>query len=231
MKNRDESIIAFKSKWMESKLVAVIDESSDYVHVHLRDEFANLLEVSNEIFDAMLVGFEKATTVEFDAEHQTEWELVPERIEQRYLFLPPTMVVVSVYIFLEKALKDLCYCMSQQGLTSPYMLVGVPAGEKFKVKKARNESQIDATLRFLNDRLTVKVILPPTVADGLENARVLRNAYAHGDWEEVRDSLHRIPPTLAFDLAELILDELASKVNLSSIKQEFAGQATVLPPI
>ena len=107
--------------------------------------------------------------------------------EDNLSFLAPSMVLVLIYLFTEKSLKDLCYYF-----TPGVKHVVVPAGEKFKVPKKHNESIVDASLRYLCELDEFSFELDDSYSIVFEKVRLLRNNFAHGDWENVRIILSEI---------------------------------------
>ena len=116
------------------------------------------------------------------------------RWENNTHFLCPAMSLVSLYMLVEKSLKNLCYSFSENS-TSWYVEKGV----RFKVPKSNKESNIDASLKYLLNTKKFKFTIPQDLEDILERIRVLRNDFAHGDWENVEKTIKRIDVDKCFE--------------------------------
>lgn len=115
--------------------------------------------------------------------------------EDNMVFLSPSLVMVSLYLFTEKSLKDLCYSFTPG--TKDWR---VPVDERFKVPKKHNESIVDASLKYLCSSEKFSFEIDQSYYDIFEKIRLLRNNFAHGDWENVRKILAEISVEQGFKI-------------------------------
>ena len=118
-------------------------------------------------------------------------------------FLAPAMAVVSLYLFTEKCLKNLCYSFTE-GSANWYVEEGV----KFKVPKKHTESIIEASLRYLNEQVDFNFSISPDVLELLEQNRILRNDFAHGDWENVKRVIGILDIDVMFRKIALLFEQI-----------------------
>ena len=104
------------------------------------------------------------------------------------------MSLVSLYMLVEKSLKNLCYSFTENA-TSWHVKKGV----RFKVPKSNKESNIDASLKYLLNTKKFNFIVPQELENILERIRVLRNDFAHGDWANVEQTIKDIDVDECFE--------------------------------
>ncbi|MHC2672993.1 hypothetical protein ACVI1J_005156 [Bradyrhizobium diazoefficiens] len=97
------------------------------------------------------------------------------------------ILLVALYIVVEKSLKNLCYSFDKK--SNHYEN---PKGERFKIAVRKDESNIDAQLRVLRER-GFRFELTDEEKALLDEGRKLRNNFAHGDWNEVEGELAALP--------------------------------------
>ena len=201
---------------------ALYSESSDeIIFEELERQFWNIQKASQILLDASKENHKLVMNTDFDnllkSNEETEWMaggeeahmVAQEEIdssEQIYSFLAPAMCMVSLYIFIEKALKDLCWWYSEMNRNNGDFprSMEIPAGERFKVKKTRNESQIDANLKFLTAELGIEFNLEEDIANAIELSRNIRNNFAHGDWENVKANLNKLSVQKSLEITALL---------------------------
>ena len=116
-------------------------------------------------------------------------------------FIGPSIFLLSLYFFTEKSLKNLCYSFTDG--TKHWQ---VPMGERFKVSQKKNESIVEASIRYLKETGKFNFDLNPETLSLFEEIRVLRNNFAHGDWENVHKNLSLIKIDDAFKIvAEIFI--------------------------
>ena len=77
---------------------------------------------------------------------------------------------------------------------------------KFKVPKKREESIVDASLRYLCELDEFAFELDDSYSIVFEKIRLLRNNFAHGDWANVR----------------IILSEISLSINSTNRSDDFS---------
>ena len=197
------------------------ESSREIIFEELERQFWNIQRASQILLDKSKENHKLVMNTDFDnllkSNEETEWMaggaeglmFAEEEInssEQIYNFLAPAMSMVSLYIFIEKALKDLCWWyreMNRKNGDFPRSME-IPAGERFKVKKSRDESQIDAHLKFLTSELEIEFHLEEDIANAIELSRNIRNNFAHGDWENVRANLDKLSFQRSLELTALL---------------------------
>ena len=85
----------------------------------------------------------------------------------------------------------------------------IPADVRFKVKKRRDQSQIEANLHFLVDEIGIDFDLRSDIVELLELTRRVRNNFAHGDWAAVREDLDSLDAQTSFELVALLFIDLS----------------------
>ena len=94
------------------------------------------------------------------------------------------MCVVMLSAYTEKSLKVLCSSLSSD--------------ENPKPKKNPGESKIAAFLRFLRKDCSIDFDEPATSFQIREECRKVRNSFAHGDWDTLKDLVKEINLREAF---------------------------------
>ena len=110
-------------------------------------------------------------------------------------FIGPSIFLLSLYFFTEKSLKNLCYSFTEG--TKHWQ---VPMGERFKVSQKKNESIVEASIRYLKETKKFNFELNSKTLSLFEEIRILRNNFAHGDWENVQKNLSSIEINDAFKI-------------------------------
>ena len=108
-------------------------------------------------------------------------------------FVTPSMILVLLFFLTEKSLKNLCYSFSEG--EGEY---AVPAGKRFKIKNNNNESQIEANLRYLNEKCNFDFQIDEKIISLLYHCNKIRNNFAHGDWINVEEDITKIDLASAF---------------------------------
>jgi hypothetical protein len=90
--------------------------------------------------------------------------------------LGPSMCVALVCFFLEFNLLETCRIVGGGG----------------KVKIPPGQSKVASCIRFLKEDCGLAIQLSCEVSASLDTYRKIRNAFAHGEWEECRDEISRI---------------------------------------
>ena len=99
-------------------------------------------------------------------------------------FIGPSILLLSLYVFVEKSLKNLCYSFTDGSRSTT-----IPKGTRFKVKTISGKSIIESSMLYLIDTKKFQFDIPLHLNEELEKIRILRNDFAHGDWENVRENI------------------------------------------
>lgn len=184
----------------------LLDKSQENHQLVISTDFNNYLK-SNEETEWMVGGEEARMFAEEEINSS----------DQIYNFLAPAMSMVALYIFIEKALKDLCWWYGEMKRNNGVLprSMEIPAGERFKVKKSRNESQIDANLEFLTAELEIDFRLEEDIATAIELSRNIRNNFAHGDWQNVRANLNKLSVQRSLEITALLFSNLSEACGKS----------------
>tara|TARA_B100000029_G_C17172716_1_gene813913 strand:- start:37 stop:726 length:690 start_codon:yes stop_codon:yes gene_type:complete len=108
-------------------------------------------------------------------------------------FITPSMILVLLYFLTEKSLKNLCYSFSEG--EGEYV---VPAGKRFKIKNNKNESLIEANIRYLKEKCNFNFQIDEKIISLLYQCNKIRNNFAHGDWINVEEDIVKIDLASAF---------------------------------
>lgn len=108
-------------------------------------------------------------------------------------FMAPAMCLLLLSAFTEKSLLRLCMELS---------------GSKPAVKGGL--SKMAAYVAFLNEKCDLKFKEPESTLRVREECRLLRNAFAHGDWEECRKLIHGIIIREHFASVAALISEIES---------------------
>ena len=95
--------------------------------------------------------------------------------EDNLNFVSYANCILLLYIFVEKSLKDLTKYMK---------------GEDEKpAKQIKGYSKVVSYIKYMNDTLGLNFTVDENILNYIDEARIVRNAYAHGDWDEIRKLL------------------------------------------
>ena len=106
---------------------------------------------------------------------------------------------VAIIIFLEKSLNELIDELS------------IHIDNKNKYNNKKGKSVLDSKLQFLQQEFDLEFRIPPRLAQIIFDARIARNRFAHGDWNEIE---RRLANTTASNLIKTI-KEIISLIFLS----------------
>ena len=129
-------------------------------------------------------------------EQMFEWE-------SNVNFITPSMILVLLYFLTEKSLKNLCYSFSEED--GEY---SVPVGKRFKIKNKTNESHIEAYFRYLKEKCNFNFLIDKKIISLLYQCNNIRNNFAHGDWENVKDKITKIDLASAFKAISLLFKSI-----------------------
>ncbi len=106
-----------------------------------------------------------------------------------------------------KGLKDICWWYQELQSSRKFLprSAEMPEEIRFKVKKHRDESQIDANLRFLVDKIGIDFNLRSEIGELLELTRRVLNNFAHVDWAAIRHGLNIVDLGTDFELVALFI--------------------------
>ena len=171
----------------------------------------NLDETMNTDFQELYSSNEEMSWMTGGAEIEHLAESEHDSATNIHHFLAPAMSLVALYIFVEKGLKDICWWYQELQSNTGVLpsSLEIPEGIRFKVKKRRDESQIDANVRFLVDELGIDFNLRSEIRELLELTRRVRNNFAHGDWAAVRAGLNTVDLDTGFGLVALLFMDLS----------------------
>jgi hypothetical protein len=125
--------------------------------------------------------------------------------EDNFGFIAPAMCLVHLHIFTEKSLKSLCSEYSPKNNSKVY------GGYAIKVMREKNESQIEAYIRYLKNDCAIDLSVPDNIYDLINLSRKVRNEFAHGDWDVVRESLKEVDLPLAFQAVTHLFEDIESE--------------------
>ncbi|MDP9312780.1 MAG: hypothetical protein M3R24_18150 [Chloroflexota bacterium] len=116
-------------------------------------------------------------------------------------FLSRAMCLILLSAFTEKTLNTICIARAPKGAERPRPQPG--------------ESKIDAYLRHLQNVCKLQFFEPEETSCIRDKCRKIRNAFAHGDWEEVRRRSADIHLRDAFLSISILLEAIEEQVEIS----------------
>lgn len=175
----------------------VIEEEFDQLHEYLSEV---LIFTEQKLKDINITSLRPET---LPAE-QLDWEWIEkDRWEDNFTFFCPSMTLVSLYLFVEKSLKNLCYSFSE--VSNDWK---IRKNVRFKVPKKNTESIIEASLSYLLKTKKFKFKVSPEMISILDKTRTLRNNFAHGDWENVREMIDEVEVNYCFRIVGNLFEQI-----------------------
>jgi len=113
-------------------------------------------------------------------------------------FVARATVLILLSVFTEKALRSLC-----ESLKPPES--GVP-------RQVKGLGKIDSYLSFLRTVCHLDFDEPERISDLRKTTTRIRNAFAHGEWDETRNEIREVSISAAF----MTITELLERVELST---------------
>ncbi len=111
--------------------------------------------------------------------------------ESNFGFVAPAMCLILLSFFLEKSLKSICFAYAPNGINPP-------------IQKKRG-NKVSMYLKFLQADCHFKLDAPVKTMDTWNKCNKIRNAFAHGDWDEVKSEIARTDLRETFSaISELI---------------------------
>ena len=181
------------SKYFQSKTGLIdfvaIEEELD----QLEDYSTQLLNFSKQRLEFLNLKYSKKN-YEYAEEDDLDTDEILKWTESTN-FIGPSIFLLSLYFLTEKSLKNLCY-----SFTKGTKYWQVPEGERFKVSQKKNESIVEASILYLKETKKFNFELNSKTLSLFEEIRILRNNFAHGDWENVQKNLSSIEINDAFKI-------------------------------
>jgi hypothetical protein len=123
--------------------------------------------------------------------------------EEHYNFTAKAMSLVLLSFFTEKSLKDLCTSFAPDGTS---------------LKPRGGESKIGAYIRCLREQCSFDFIEPQEFVAVREKCRQVRNSFAHGDWEEIKEEVSDTSLPQAFGAVSNLFSLLETKIYPDDIE-------------
>lgn len=133
----------------------------------------------------------------YEAAHFIE-ESELARWEHTQQVIVNAMSLILIATFIEKTLKDFILFMTDS-----------PAP---KLKKKKNESDMDALIRYISEDLNLVITEPHASRIARKKCKELRNEFAHGMWDKVEATIRDVSIPSAF----LATKELLNALDLAS---------------
>jgi len=105
-------------------------------------------------------------------------ELDASQWEDTVSFVAPAMTLVLFHIFVEKSLLDLCKENSPD--------------KKLKPKQKKHENIIITYINFLQIDCKINFQIDENIINLLQKCRIIRNKFAHGNWNEIKEIVSKI---------------------------------------
>jgi hypothetical protein len=117
--------------------------------------------------------------------------------EDNYLFVSKAMCMILLSTYTEKSLKSLCMAFSEN---------------EYLPKQKGGESKISAYVNYLKTICKFDLIEPIEFLELREECRKIRNNFAHGDWDDIRDELIKISLHQSFLAVSTLFQVLEEKI-------------------
>ena len=163
-------------------------------------------KAEDEVFEN--IKDEKISTYEDLAKEMDEdinpstYQFGPEDIidfwRENYYFLTPANILVLLYFNTEKSLKNLCIELN----TEKNNVV------KLRLKPSHNTSKIEEAFKHLNDKCNIQYTPSDNVKLHLKEINKIRNNFAHGDWDLLKERLSKIDLIKSFKIASSIFEDI-----------------------
>lgn len=111
-------------------------------------------------------------------------------------FMVRAMCLILLSAFTEKGLKSLCVAFAPEGVRQP---------EKFP------QGKVATYLQFLSNECAINFDEPPEAASLRRRCQEIRNDFAHGDWDDVRDQVSGVSLRESFAAIASLMYEIESE--------------------
>jgi hypothetical protein len=175
---------------------------NDYCVLCLQQTGKQLDSMQSEL-RALKRGEKRADTplgdMTFEAIMSIEEEI--PRWEDTYQFLSRAMCLILLSAFTEKSLRTICDELASANAQKP--------------KRGPSESKIDSYIRHLREAVGLSIAEPSETVDVRKKCQKIRNAFAHGEWSEVRKHSIELHLQDAFEAVSNLLYEIEEQAWLS----------------
>ena len=190
---------------------------NSYCELTIRSTKIKTDQIKNQLKDYQSGKIEEDKKWE-DSEYPIDWDLVYEDIEfndipsweENVSFIAPSMALVLLHIFVEKSLHRLC--------------IDFYAPKKPFIQKKERESFIQSKLRFLKESCKFNFNIDDDIFILLDQCRIIRNRFAHGDWNKIKSTINSINLFDAFcnvtNLFDSIEEGMPSNNNVKFMYEE-----------
>jgi hypothetical protein len=176
-------------------------------------ETARYLSGLGKELKSLRSGKERCVTPDGDYSYE-RIESLEEGVEtwqSTYSFITKATCLLMLSAFLEKSLWAIC-----KGIA--------PHGRAFsRSGKRGGESEVGHYLRFLHDECGLAFTEPPESIAARESCRHIRNDFAHGDWDKVRERVATVQPREAFRAVAVLLKNVENSAWDSAWGQTATG--------
>lgn len=117
----------------------------------------------------------------------------------------PGYTAASALIFLEKFLVDLCNLLGE----------AAPGTKPFK--RGKGKSILDGRLTYIKENYGIQFKLPSQVAEIIFEARIARNHFSHGNWEEIENQMTKFKASDLMSAVSQIVVILFSAIHSSQL--------------
>jgi hypothetical protein len=121
--------------------------------------------------------------------------------DNSYNFIVPLNQLLLISIFLEKSLKSLCSEYSPENNSDFY------GGYKI-VLQSKRKSKIETYINYLKTVCNLEIKLSQEILLFLDQTRNVRNAFVHGDWDEIGQMFIDFNSNESFIIVSKLLEEI-----------------------
>tara|TARA_B110000196_G_C20786930_1_gene493722 strand:+ start:59 stop:652 length:594 start_codon:yes stop_codon:yes gene_type:complete len=178
-----------------------------FANIDIFKDSGRYLLISDEMQDLHEYAMHMLTiNLSISEEHHpkgsVEYGHIKETHDEYRDFYMPSTVLMLLYIFFEKTLRTICY-----SITNNSSFYQIPKGKKFPIDNDGN-TFIDKALNYLKDECRLNIKLTKEHSNYIHSIRKIRNDYAHGNWDNVKEQLIRLNLVTAFRIVTEILDSI-----------------------
>ena len=152
--------------------------------------------------DDKLLTFEDLAEEMDEDINSSTYDFGPEDIvdfwKDNYYFLTPANILVLLYFNTEKSLKNLCIKLNIEKKNVINL----------RLKPSNNTSKIEEAFKYLNEKCDVEYIPSDDVRLHLKEINKIRNNFAHGDWNLLKEKITKIDLIKSFKVASSIFEDI-----------------------
>ncbi len=117
-------------------------------------------------------------------------------------FITPATVLILLYFYTEKHLKELCKIYDKE----------FDGKKKFRLQSSFKESKIEGSFKYLRDKCNISFFPDDKIKNTLKHINTIRNNFAHGDWDEIKNNIEKISVKECFKISSSIFSKIEDQI-------------------